>query len=217
MLDDLKLDAGAEGHGEGQGPGAAPSRDPKARRRTKPAAGAPSRLSRSASPAKSKQEAAEAPPKRRHYDAESVRQYIARQQEERRKKLQEERRAQREEAERKNQRLQELYRKQREGVARGQPANEGPAQKRLQETYTKLLLEQARLGEGLPQAQPTAENLQVRRGSHGHRSTQQILTESTETQAHLALNPYINKAIVCVEVTVKLICAVFFCKPPTKD
>ncbi|KAG5850112.1 hypothetical protein ANANG_G00078780 [Anguilla anguilla] len=156
MLDDLKL----EGGGEGQGPEGAPQRDAKARRRTRPGAGAPSRLSRSASPAKPKQEAPEAPPKRRHYDAESVRQYIARQQEERKRKQQEERRAQREEAERKNRRLQELYRKQREGVARLPAANEGPAQRRLQETYTKLLLEQARLGEELPLDPPTAESLQ---------------------------------------------------------
>ncbi|XP_035268643.1 centrosome-associated protein 350 isoform X1 [Anguilla anguilla] len=157
MLDDLKL----EGGGEGQGPEGAPQRDAKARRRTRPAAGgAPSRLSRSASPAKPKQEAPEAPPKRRHYDAESVRQYIARQQEERKRKQQEERRTQREEAERKNRRLQELYRKQREGVARLPAANEGPAQRRLQETYTKLLLEQARLGEELPLGPPSAESLQ---------------------------------------------------------
>ncbi|KAJ8376494.1 hypothetical protein SKAU_G00070740 [Synaphobranchus kaupii] len=156
LLDDLKL----EGGGEGQGPGGAPQRDSKARRRTRPAAGAPPRLSRSASPAKGKQEAAEVPPKRRHYDADSVRQYIARQQEERKRKQQEERRTQREELERKNQRLQELYKKQREGVARVQATNEGPAQKRLQETYTKLLLEQARLGEELPQTLPTAESLQ---------------------------------------------------------
>ncbi|XP_061094007.1 centrosome-associated protein 350 isoform X2 [Conger conger] len=157
MLDDLKLEGGVEG--EGQGPGGAPPRDSKARRRTtRPAGGAPTRLSRSASPAKAKQE--EAQPKRRHYDAESVRQYIARQQEERKRKQLEERRTQREEAERRNQRLQDLYRKQREGVAKGQPPNEGPAQKRLQETYTKLLLEQARLGEELPQAQPAVESLQ---------------------------------------------------------
>ncbi|KAJ8277769.1 hypothetical protein GJAV_G00079660 [Gymnothorax javanicus] len=160
MLDDLNLEGG--GAGECQGPGTAPPRDAKARRRTRPpSGGAPPRSSRSASPAKARQEPVEVPVKKRHYDAEEVRQYIARQQEERKRKQQEERRMQREEAERKNQRLQELYRKQREGVAKGQPANESPAQKRLQETYTKLL-EQTRRGEEPPQAPLAAGSLQLR-------------------------------------------------------
>uniref|UniRef100_A0A673X5J6 Centrosomal protein 350 n=1 Tax=Salmo trutta TaxID=8032 RepID=A0A673X5J6_SALTR len=105
------------------------------------------RGSRSASPAKrNKPEPSEPGPKKRHYDADSVRQYITRQQEERKRRLVEERRAQREEAESRSQRLQELYRKQRAGVANKGPAVlESPVQKRLQETYTKLLLEQAEL------------------------------------------------------------------------
>uniref|UniRef100_A0A4W5NPJ6 Centrosomal protein 350 n=1 Tax=Hucho hucho TaxID=62062 RepID=A0A4W5NPJ6_9TELE len=81
------------------------------------------RGSRSASPTKrNKPEPSEPGLKKRHYDADSVRQYITRQQEERKRRLVEERRAQREEAESRSQRLQELYRKQREGVA-----NKGPA------------------------------------------------------------------------------------------
>ncbi|XP_036378745.1 centrosome-associated protein 350 isoform X2 [Megalops cyprinoides] len=161
ILDDLQLEGGGEGQGpEETHPGGGKPAGPGARARPRAATGAPSRVSRSASPAKSRQEPVEAAPKKRHYDAESVRQYIARQQEERKRKQQEERRAQREEAERRSKRLQELYRKQREGMAKGQVASEGPAQKRLQETYTKLFLEQARLGEELPQALPTTESLQ---------------------------------------------------------
>lgn len=118
------------------------------------------RGSRSASPAKrNKPEPSEPGPKKRHYDADSVRQYITRQQEERKRRLVEERRAQREEAESRSQRLQELYRKQRAGVANKGPAVlESPVQKRLQETYTKLLLEQAELEqEPLPdQTQPAS-------------------------------------------------------------
>ncbi|KAM9529910.1 centrosome-associated protein 350-like isoform 3-T4 [Salvelinus alpinus] len=118
------------------------------------------RGSRSASPTKrNKPEPSEPGPKKRHYDADSVRQYITRQQEERKRRLVEERRAQREEAESRSQRLQELYRKQRAGVANKGPAVlESPVQKRLQETYTKLLLEQAELEEEpLPyQTQPAS-------------------------------------------------------------
>ncbi|XP_066548607.1 centrosome-associated protein 350 isoform X2 [Amia ocellicauda] len=120
------------------------------------AGGSSSRLSRSASPAKRKQESSKVGPKKRHYDADSVRQYIARQQEERRKRQTEEKRAQREEAERKNRRLQELYRKQKAKLAPG-----GPVQKRLQETYSKLLLEQARLEE-TSQPLPVISNLQTK-------------------------------------------------------
>ncbi|KAL1270176.1 hypothetical protein QQF64_032465, partial [Cirrhinus molitorella] len=74
------------------------------------------RVSRSASPAKTTKRAD--PPehpvaKKRHYDAEAVRLYIAQKQEERKKRQAEERRAQREEEENKNKRLQELYRRQR--------------------------------------------------------------------------------------------------------
>nr|XP_015211809.1 PREDICTED: centrosome-associated protein 350 isoform X2 [Lepisosteus oculatus] len=142
ILDDLQLESrvGQSEHRRGsRGPGA----------------GASSRLSRSASPAKRKQEG----PKKRHYDADSVRQYIARQQEERRKRQVEEKRAQKEEAERKNKRLQELYRKQKESFAKARLAPEGPAQKRLQDTYSKLLAEHDRL-EGLPQSLPVVNSLQ---------------------------------------------------------
>ncbi|XP_073675321.1 centrosome-associated protein 350 [Garra rufa] len=111
---------------------------------------ASTRVSRSASPAKTTKKAD--PPehpvtKKRHYDAEAVRLYIAQKQEERKKRQAEERRAQREEEENKNKRLQELYRRQRAGATKGLVAPEGPIKKRLQETYTKLLLEQTQLRE----------------------------------------------------------------------
>ncbi|XP_016086333.1 centrosome-associated protein 350-like [Sinocyclocheilus grahami] len=111
---------------------------------------ASTRVSRSASPAKTTKRAD--PPehpvaKKRHYDAEAVRLYIAQKQEERKKQQAEERRAQREEEENKNKRLQELYRRQRTGATKGPVAPEGPIKKRLQETYTKLLLEQTQLRE----------------------------------------------------------------------
>lgn len=86
--------------------------------------------------------------KRHHYDPDTVRQYIVRQQEERKRRQAEEKRAIKEEAERRNQRLQELYKKQKE-VAKTIPfsaeALVAPFQKRLQETYTKLLQEDTQL------------------------------------------------------------------------
>ncbi|XP_026118818.1 centrosome-associated protein 350-like isoform X3 [Carassius auratus] len=111
---------------------------------------ASTRVSRSASPAKTTKRAD--PPehpvaKKRHYDAEAVRLYITQKQEERKKQQAEERRAQREKEENKNKRLQELYRRQRAGATNGPVAPEGPIKKRLQETYTKLLLEQTQLRE----------------------------------------------------------------------
>uniref|UniRef100_A0A3Q3K3L2 CAP-Gly domain-containing protein n=1 Tax=Monopterus albus TaxID=43700 RepID=A0A3Q3K3L2_MONAL len=119
-----------------------------------------SRSCRSASPAARRPETAnivDTEHKKRHYDADTVRQYIARQQEERRRRQAEEKRALREEAERRNQRLQELYRKQREVAKTVTFPNEAPVapvQKRLQETYNKLLLEEAQLGNYAVQTQP---------------------------------------------------------------
>lgn len=102
---------------------------------------------------------AETTHKKRHYDADSVRQYISRQQEERKRRQAEEKKALKEESERRNQRLQELYRKQRE-VAKTlslpieMPA--APVQKRLQETYNKLILEGAQMDEDPTQTQCAA-------------------------------------------------------------
>ncbi|KAM6963142.1 centrosome-associated protein 350 [Aplochiton taeniatus] len=150
ILDDLQLERRAEERESDRG---RRGRGGSVGSRTRPpmSAWGPSlRTSRSASPAKRQPE----PRKQRHYDADTVRQYIAKQQEERKRRQAEERKAQREEAERRSQRLQELYRRQRGGGAgRGGAGggagcssevgelSVGPVQRRLQETYTKLLLE----------------------------------------------------------------------------
>lgn len=122
------------------------------------------RASRSASPAKTtkRTDPLEQPaPKKRHYDAEAVRLYIAQKQEERKKRQAEERRAQREEEENRNKRLQELYRRQRAGAAKGPVAPEAPIKKRLQETYTKLLMEQSQLRGEINSADITNMSQQV--------------------------------------------------------
>lgn len=129
--------------------------------------GSSSRGCRSASPTVHQTEAADTADtghKKRHYDADTVRQYISRQQEERKRRQAEEKRALREEAERRNQRLQELYRKQREMAKTVSLSSEvpvAPVQKRLQETYTKLLLEGAQLDREATQTQPAASYTQM--------------------------------------------------------
>ncbi|NXU85937.1 CE350 protein, partial [Xiphorhynchus elegans] len=102
--------------------------------------------------------------KKRHYDSDEVRQYIIRQQEERKKKQNEEKKAQKEATEQKNKRLQELYRKQKEAVAKVKnvPPPEPSAAKRLQETYSKLLLERTLLEE--PPQLPAVQETQPRPG-----------------------------------------------------
>ncbi|KAM4896036.1 centrosome-associated protein 350 [Sylvia borin] len=102
--------------------------------------------------------------KKRHYDSDEVRQYIIRQQEERKKKQNEEKKAQKEATEQKNKRLQELYRKQKEAVTKVKNVAppEPSAAKRLQETYSKLLLERTFLEE--PPQQPTVQETQPRPG-----------------------------------------------------
>ncbi|KFZ65839.1 Centrosome-associated protein 350 [Antrostomus carolinensis] len=102
--------------------------------------------------------------KKRHYDTDEVRQYIIRQQEERKKKQNEEKKAQKEATEQKNKRLQELYRKQKEAFTKVKnvPPPEPSAAKRLQETYSKLLLEHTFLEE--PPQLPTVQEAQPRPG-----------------------------------------------------
>ncbi|XP_058245075.1 centrosome-associated protein 350 isoform X3 [Hemibagrus wyckioides] len=110
------------------------------------------------SPLKPRPESTErALPRKRHYDADAVRRYIAKQQEERKRKQVEERRSQREEQERRSQRLQELYKKQREGVAKQQVPPPNLINPRLQETYTKILLEHTLQGTR-PVYQPSGES-----------------------------------------------------------
>ncbi|XP_029684474.1 centrosome-associated protein 350 isoform X2 [Takifugu rubripes] len=111
--------------------------------------GHPSTGCRSASPSTRQKESAsarDAMQKKRHYDADTVRQYISRQKEERKRREVEEKRALREQEERRNQRLQELYRKQREVAKMAALPNESPVHKGLQGTYTKLQ-EEAQLEE----------------------------------------------------------------------
>ncbi|XP_008293639.1 centrosome-associated protein 350 isoform X1 [Stegastes partitus] len=168
ILDDLQLECtaaekeeerarkrsrGGSGGRRGRGGSGSRTRTPVSFWGTNAPTNSSSRGCRSASPTTHRPETsstAEAGRKKRHYDADTVRQYIARQQEERKRRQAEEKRAMREETERRNQRLQELYRKQREAaktVALPSEAPVAPVQKRLQETFNKLLLEEAQLGE----------------------------------------------------------------------
>ncbi|XP_064371712.1 centrosome-associated protein 350 isoform X3 [Dromaius novaehollandiae] len=130
----------------------------------------PTQNARSHSPTKRKPDklaASEEPQvisKKRHYDTDEVRQYIIRQQEERKKKQNEEKKAQKEATEQKNKRLQELYRKQKEAFTKVKNVAppEPSAAKRLQETYSKLLLERTFLEE--PAQLPTVQETQPRPG-----------------------------------------------------
>ncbi|XP_057582084.1 centrosome-associated protein 350 isoform X2 [Hippopotamus amphibius kiboko] len=125
---------------------------------------------RSHSPIKRKPDkvtANEDPPvisKKRHYDTDEVRQYIVRQQEERKRKQNEEKKAQKEATEQKNKRLQELYRKQKEAFTKVKnvPPSEPSATRRMQETYSKLLLEKSLLEE--PTHQHSTQETQTRPG-----------------------------------------------------
>ncbi|XP_070765134.1 centrosome-associated protein 350 [Enoplosus armatus] len=182
ILDDLQLEVktaereerarqrsrGGSSGRRGRGGSGSRTRTPVSVWGTNMATGSSSRGCRSASPTTHRPETADMADtghKKRHYDADTVRQYISRQQEERKRRQSEEKRALREEAERRNQRLQELYRKQREvakTVALPSEAPVAPVQKRLQETYNKLLLEEAQLGEEAAQTQPAAPSSQMR-------------------------------------------------------
>ncbi|XP_057212370.1 centrosome-associated protein 350 isoform X4 [Triplophysa rosa] len=137
------------------------------------------RVSRSASPAKTakrSEQPVQPVQKKRHYDAEAVRMYITQKQEERKKRQAEERKAQREEEEKRNKRLQELYRRQRSGAARGPVAPAGPIKKRLHETYTKL--EQTQLVEEINAAAAAAEAAAVTEISPRYRPAYQPSGES---------------------------------------
>ncbi|XP_065104513.1 centrosome-associated protein 350 isoform X7 [Paramisgurnus dabryanus] len=156
---------------------------------------ASNRVSRSASPAKTtkKVEEPEQPKqKKRHYDAEAVRMYIVQKQEERKKRQAEERRAQREEEENRNKRLQELYKRQRAGPTRGPVGPEGPIKKRLQETYTKLLLEQTQLNEEIKAAAASNISPQQRpayqpSGESDKENKRQDRPQSTTSSSDLSL------------------------------
>ncbi|GAB1285566.1 Centrosome-associated protein 350 [Apodemus speciosus] len=158
ILDDLQLDSSAQT--ARQEVGEAQSQK----------SSAPVPAPRSHSPVKRKPDkitANEEPPvisKKRHYDSDEVRQYIVRQQEERRRRQHEEKKAQKEATEQKNKRLQELYRRQREAFSKAKtvPPPDPSASRRLQETYSKLLLEKTLLEE--PARQHVSQEAQARPG-----------------------------------------------------
>ncbi|XP_052056474.1 centrosome-associated protein 350 isoform X2 [Apodemus sylvaticus] len=158
ILDDLQLDSSAQT--VRQEVGEAQSQK----------SSAPVPVPRSHSPVKRKPDkitANEEPPvisKKRHYDSDEVRQYIVRQQEERRRRQHEEKKAQKEATEQKNKRLQELYRRQREAFSKAKtvPPPDPSASRRLQETYSKLLLEKTLLEE--PARQHVTQEAQARPG-----------------------------------------------------
>lgn len=108
-----------------------------------------SRGCRSASPSTRQKESvssSDVTRKKRHYDADTVRQYISRQKEERKRRQVEEKRALKELEEKRNQRLQELYRKQREMAKTASLPSEAPVPNSLQDTYNKLT-EEAQMDE----------------------------------------------------------------------
>lgn len=158
ILDDLQLDSAAQGTRQETG------------ELQNQKSSAPIQAWRSHSPIKRKPDkitANEDPPvisKKRHYDTDEVRQYIVRQQEERKRKQNEEKKAQKEATEQKNKRLQELYRKQKEAFTKVKnvPPPEPSAPRRLQETYSKLLLEKTLLEE--PTHQHVMQETQTRPG-----------------------------------------------------
>uniref|UniRef100_A0A8D2KWN8 Centrosomal protein 350 n=1 Tax=Varanus komodoensis TaxID=61221 RepID=A0A8D2KWN8_VARKO len=149
ILDDLQLDSVSQGTVQERNE---ESQQPKL---------ATSAFTRSHSPTKRKpdglsaNEEPQVTSKKRHYDTDEVRQYIARQQEERKKRQNEEKKAQKEATEQKNKRLQELYKKQREALAHKAKSTPAPesATKQLQATYSKLLLERTLLEEPKPPVQ----------------------------------------------------------------
>ncbi|KAM5239084.1 centrosome-associated protein 350 isoform 2-T2 [Ctenodactylus gundi] len=158
ILDDLQLDS------------AAPTAKQESGELQNPKSQAAVQAPRSHSPVKRKPDkvtANEDNPvisKKRHYDTDEVRQYIVRQQEERKRKQNEEKKAQKEATEQKNKRLQELYRKQKEAFtkAKNVPPSDPSATRRLQETYSKLLLEKDLLEE--PTHQPVTQETLARPG-----------------------------------------------------
>ncbi|CAL9696220.1 unnamed protein product [Knipowitschia caucasica] len=92
--------------------------------------------------------------KKRHYDADTVRQYIAQQQEKRKRRQMQEKNALMKEAEQRQQRLQELYRKQREAALTLTTTTESPAQVHLKKTFNKLLHEGAQRTQEATQLRP---------------------------------------------------------------
>nr|XP_057930382.1 centrosome-associated protein 350 isoform X2 [Doryrhamphus excisus] len=122
----------------------------------------PSRGCRSANPSPNRPEScnvAEPKEKKRHYDADKIRQYIVKQKEERKRRQVEEKKSLMAETEKRNQRLQELYRRQKEmakAVVTPTEANVVPLSK--QDRYDTYLLTL----EEVTQMQPSVPSNQAR-------------------------------------------------------
>ncbi|XP_051930367.1 centrosome-associated protein 350 isoform X2 [Hippocampus zosterae] len=124
----------------------------------------PSRGCRSANPSPHRPgstSVAETQEKKRHYDSDKIRQYIVKQKEERKRRQAEEKKSLKEESEKRNQRLQELYRRQKEmakTVVTPIEAAGAPWQKRYrEETYNLLTMDETHLGEAI-QMQSSVSN-----------------------------------------------------------
>lgn len=114
----------------------------------------PSRGCRSANPSPHRPgstSVAETQEKKRHYDSDKIRQYIVKQKEERKRRQVEEKKSLKEESEKRNQRLQELYRRQKEMAKTVVTPIEAAGtlwQKRYrEETYNLLTMDETHLGE----------------------------------------------------------------------
>ncbi|XP_077390700.1 centrosome-associated protein 350 isoform X3 [Festucalex cinctus] len=103
--------------------------------------------------------------KKRHYDSDKIRLYMVKQKEERKRRQAEEKKSLKEESEKRNQRLQELYRRQKEmakTVVTPTEATATPWQKRFrEETYNLLTMDEIHLGEAT-QTQSSAVSNQLR-------------------------------------------------------
>ncbi|XP_015278964.1 PREDICTED: LOW QUALITY PROTEIN: centrosome-associated protein 350-like [Gekko japonicus] len=131
----------------------------------------PAAFTRSHSPTKKKMDqlAANKEPqvtyKKCHYDTDEVRQYLFKQRQERSKKQSEQKKAQKEATLEREKRLQEPYKKQREALANKPKSASAPelVPKQLQETSSKLFLDQALLEEPQP---PLIQDVQPNPGYH---------------------------------------------------
>ncbi|XP_037106525.1 centrosome-associated protein 350 isoform X3 [Syngnathus acus] len=127
----------------------------------------PSKGSHSANPSPHRQGSTnegETQLKKRHYDSDKIRQYIVKQKEDRKRRQAEEKKSLQEESERRNQRLQELYRRQKEMaktvVTPTEATSTTPWQKRFRdETYNWM--DESHLGEAV-QMQSSAVSHQLR-------------------------------------------------------
>ncbi|XP_061634031.1 centrosome-associated protein 350 isoform X2 [Phyllopteryx taeniolatus] len=122
-----------------------------------------SRGCRSANPSPDRPESTNvAQEKRRHYDSDKIRQYIVKQKEARKRRQAEEKKSLKEESDKRNQRLQELYRRQKEmakTVVTPTEATATPWQNRYrEETYNLLRMDETHLEEAIQMQSSVASN-----------------------------------------------------------